>query len=644
MKRLSVLLLVAVALVSCSLLPQSGLQSPDQKISINVYLTPEHTLAYAVSRQGEKVLLESDLGLVLQGADFTHNLKLVSSSAITPVSDDYQMMIGKRHSIHYAANEQVFHIENAQQQKMDVTFRVSNDGVAFRYQVADASIKDKQFVSEASSFHFAESTRAWMQPAAVAKSGWSHVNPSYEEIYQNDIPVGTASPEISGWVFPALFRSGDNWVALSETNIDGSWHASRLQQDSSGGEYKIGLPMAAEVFTGGGLLAHSTQSLTSPWRIMALGSLSQVMESTLGTDLAAPAIDFDKKLVQPGLASWSWAMLKDDSITFDIQKRFIDYAADMHWNYTLVDVNWDQNFGYDKAKELVDYAAQKGVSIILWYNSSGDWNTTLYTPKSKLLSHQQREQEFARLQAMGVKGVKVDFFGGDGQSMMKYYVDILNDAAKYGLLVNFHGATLPRGLERTYPNLMTAEAIRGLEYTTFEQESEDAVPAHAVTALYTRNLFDPMDFTPMVFGDIPNIERRTRNGFELAESVMFLSGIQHFAETDEGIAAVPAYVKSFLQNLPYRWDDVKFVDGYPGKYAVIARRAGDSWYVAGMNAQGEAIDLQLDLSFIGSAQGQLISDGEGERDFVSHAVTASAKTPVNIKSTGGFVMVFNTKH
>ncbi len=648
MKRLSSILLFTgfaglgslAGLMSCSSLPPAGLQSPDKQISLSVYLTPQQTLAYAVSRKGESVLLESDLGLVLQGADFAQGLKLSAGTTITQVNDDYQMMVGKKHSIHYSANEQVFHVVNAQQQQMDVIFRVSNDGVAFRYQVADPSIKDKQFVSEATSFHFAESATAWLQPMAMPKTGWSNVNPSYEELYLNDIPVGTPAPEASGWVFPALFHSGDNWVALSETNMDGSWHASRLQQDSSGGEYKIGSPMKEEIFTGGGLLAHSYQTLTSPWRILALGPLSRVMESTLGTDLAAPAISFDQQLVQPGQASWSWALLKDDSITFDIQKHFIDYAADMHWDYTLVDVNWDQNFGYEKAKELVDYAAQKGVGILLWYNSSGDWNTTPYTPKSKLLTHQQRELEFARLQAMGVKGVKIDFFGGDGQSMINYYVDILKDAAKYGLLVNFHGATLPRGLTRTFPNLMTAEAIRGFEFTSFEQVNEDAVPAHAVTALYTRNLFDPMDFTPMVFGDIPNIERRTRNGFELAESVLFLSGIQHFAETDVGMATVPAYVKSFLQELPRHWDDVKFIDGYPGKYAVVARKASDSWYIAGMNAQAEPLDLKLDLSFINGLKGQLINDGQGEREFVQQALGASAQTPVNIKATGGFVMVF----
>jgi hypothetical protein len=403
--------------------------------------------------------------------------------------------------------------------------------------------------------------------------------------------------------------------------------------------YKLGLPMAAEVFTGGGLLAQARGTLQSPWRVIALGSLATVTESTLGTDLAAPAIAFDKAKVAPGHASWSWALLKDDYTVFDVQKKFIDYAADMAWDYTLVDADWDRKIGYDKMRELSAYAASKNVGLLAWYNSSGDWNTSPYSPKSKLLTHEQRAAEFKRLREMGVKGVKVDFFGGDGKSMIAYYIDILNDAAANGLLVNFHGATLPRGWARTWPNLMTAEAVRGLEFTTFTQEDQDAVPRHAAMLPFTRNLFDPMDFTPMVFGDIPKIRRVTRNGFELAESVLFLSGIQHFAETPEGMATAPAYVKSFLRDLPRSWDAVKFVDGYPGRHAVIARKSGDAWYVAGFNADDTDIKLDLDLGFLSGREGQLITDGGGEREFMQAAIRGG-KQNISIKAHGGFVAVF----
>jgi len=616
------------------------LTSPDRHIAVEVRVTAEHTLEYGVRRDGQPVILPSRLGLQLEGTELSNGLQLAATSRVMPVRDSYELAAGKKRHIDYRANEQVVTVRNAAGQAMDVVFRVSNDGVAFRYRVREPGLPIKKFVAEATSFRFDASAKAWLQPMSVAQTGWSNTNPSYEEHYRREIAVGTPSPLPSGWVFPALFRTGATWVALSEAGLDGSWHASRLQADSSGGIYRLGQPMAAEVIPGGALLAESRGELSSPWRLIALGSMRTVMESTLGTDLAAPAVAFDAALAKPGHASWSWALLKDDATVFAVQKKFIDYAAEMHWDYTLVDADWDRKIGYDKLGELAAYAASKGIGLLAWYNSSGDWNTTPYTPKSRLLTHEQRMAEFARLRAMGVKGIKVDFFGGDGKSMIAYYIDILNDAAQAGLLVNFHGATLPRGWARTWPNLMTVEAVRGLEFTTFTQEDQDAVPAHAAMLPFTRNLFDPMDFTPMVFGDIPNIRRATRNGFELAESVLFLSGIQHFAETPEGMAGVPGYVKSFLQDLPRSWDDMRFVDGYPGRYAVIARKSGDSWYLAGFNGGDTDLALDLDLGFLRGLRGQLITDGRQAREFMQSPIAGGGKQRIGIKAHGGFAGVF----
>jgi hypothetical protein len=613
------------------------LTSPDRHISVEVRVTPSRTLEYSVQRDGQRVILPSRLGLQLKGADLAQGLTLSASSPVKSIRDDYELATGKRRHIGYHANEQVYSVRNAQGQAMDVAFRVSNDGVAFRYLVRAPG--RLQFLGESTSFRFDKDAKAWLQPMSVAQTGWNNTNPSYEEHYRREIPAGTPSPSAAGWVFPALFRANDTWVALTEANMDGSWHASRLQACASGAEYRLSTPMAPEVFTGGALLAESSGELRSPWRVIALGSLAAVAESTLGTDLAAPAIAFDRNKVAPGHASWSWALLKDDATVFEVQKKFVDYAADMHWDYTLVDADWDRKIGYDRMRELASYAAAKGVGLLAWYNSSGAWNKTEYSPKGKLLTHAQRESEFARLAQMGIKGVKIDFFAGDGKSMIAYYIDILKDAAAAGLLVNFHGATLPRGWGRTYPNLMSTEAVRGLEYTTFTQEDQDAVPRHAAMLPFARNLFDPMDFTPMVFGDIPNIGRATRNGFELAESVLFLSGIQHFAETPEGMATAPVYVKSFLQQLPRSWDDVEFVAGYPGRYAVIARKSGDAWYVAGINADDTDLALDLDLGFVAGREGQLITDGAGERDF-TQAALPGGRQQLRIKAHGGFVAVF----
>ncbi|NVD69897.1 glycoside hydrolase family 97 catalytic domain-containing protein [Duganella sp. BJB1802] len=630
--------LVALAASAMATASQPVLTSPDHHISVSVLPTAGGGLAYSISRDGKPVLLASDLGLQLQGADLASALTLAATSKPRVVSDQYEMAVGKKRSISYRANEQTFTVRNAQRQAMDIVFRVSNDGVAFRYVVAELTLPHKKLIQERTTFALPPAAKAWMQPIAVAQTGWGRTNPSYEEHYQMDVPVGTVSPSPAGWVFPALFKSGDNWVAISEAGMDGSFQASRLAPESAGGKYSIGNPMAAEVYPERGLMAEVDGTLTSPWRLLALGSLQTVTNSTLGTDLAAPAIAFDKQLVKPGHASWSWALMKDDATVYDVQKKFIDYAADMHWDYTLIDADWDRKIGYDKVKELVDYAATKKVGILLWYNSSGPWNSTVYSPKSQLLTHEQRVAEFKRLHDMGVKGVKIDFFNGDAQSMIAYYVSILRDAADAGLLVNFHGATLPRGWTRTWPNLMTMEAVRGMEFTTFEQADEDKMPTHAAMLPFARNLFDPMDFTPMVFGDIPKIKRTSSNGFELATSVLYISGIQHFAEIPEGMATVPAYVKSFLQELPRSWDDSRLVDGYPGQYAVIARRSGDTWYIAGINATESDKTLTLDLSFAGAKQGVVIGDGDAERSFNQRGIDAGKKVAVTIKPHGGFVI------
>ena len=631
-------------LASCASTTFESLTSPDKQLAVKVFVTDQQTLAYSVARGSEPIILPSALGLQLTTADFTRNVNIESISAITPVEDSYAMRVGKKRAIRYSANEQTFVIANAQKQKLTLIFRVSNDGVAFRYAVNDPVITTKKFVTETSSFTLAPAAKAWLQPMSVAQTGWSNTNPSYEEQYQNELPLGIEPTLKQGWVFPALFNAGNNWIVISETAMNGSWHGSHLQQGASAAEYTLAPPQEAEVFisaTGdkGALLANSDSDLVSPWRIIAIGSLAQIMESTLGTDLAAPAVAMDQSFIKPGHSAWSWAILKDDFTTFDVQKKFIDYAADMHWDYTLIDADWDQKIGYEKLQELVDYAAQKNIGILVWYNSSGAWNQTPYTPKSQLITHEQRVAEFSRLQKIGVKGVKIDFFGGDGQSFMQYYIDILNDAAAHQLLVNFHGATLPRGWQRTYPNLMTMESIKGFEFTTFTQENQDAVAPHVVTSLFARNIFDPMDYTPMAFGDIPNIKRVTENSFELAESVLMLSGIQHFAEIPEGMVTAPEYVKDFLRELPREWDDVKFIDGYPGKFAVLARKAGDAWYVAGINAEKGNKTLSLDLGFVGDKKGILITSGAGERDFSQQKMDNKAVHTITLRPSAGFVMM-----
>jgi alpha-glucosidase len=638
MKSLLITLLTLAALYASG----QRISSPDRHIQVDFQLQAGKPV-YSVLHNNKIVIGPSALGIDAGNINLYEHLILKAASAVTPVTDRYTMLNAKKYAINYRANKRIFNVVNPQGQAMQIIFQVSDDGVGIRYFLPNSSHQPMTITRELTSYNFSPDSKAWLQHKAEAQSGWSHTNPSYEENYQQSIPVGT--PTKTSWVYPALFKTNDTWLLITEAGMDGSYCGTTLVNDSASHVYKIGFPDKREVFTDKGLLPQSSGSWYTPWRVITIGSLKTIVESTLGTDLARPAIKLpDASFVKPGQASWSWIISKDDSIVYSEQKRYIDFAAGMKWRYTLVDVNWDTKIGHDKMAELARYANGKNVGLLVWYNSSGAWNTTVYTPKSKLLTHEQREQEFARLQQMGIKGIKVDFFNGDGQSMIQYYIDILKDAAKYKLLVNFHGATLPRGWARTYPHLMSTEAVKGFEMITFSQDAADAEPTHCAMLPFTRNAFDPMDFTPMNLYKIPTkVKRKTTSSFELATSVLFLSGIQHYAESPDGMSHVPDYVQQYLQQVPAHWDDVRFIDGFPGKYVVIARKSGNKWYVAGMNGEGSDKMLTLDLSALTTVaqSGVKITDGDEPLTFSQSNIklTADKKLKVSMKPNGGFVLV-----
>ncbi len=618
------------------------ISSPDENITANFWLSEDGIPQYSITAKDAAVLETSTLGVSREDADFSNNLKLTDATDVNTIKDDYELLVGKQRKINYEANEQTFTLEHADGEKMEIVFRLSNDGVAFRYHFPGESDDTKKISKEHTTFNFLSGTRGWLQPIAEVNTGFANTNPSYEEHYLQDIPLTTASPTGAGWVYPALFQQDDTWVLVTEAGLDRNYCATRLLNDTESGVFSIGFPHSEEKFPDGEVNPHSTLPWQTPWRIITIGDLGTIVTSTLGTDLAAPAMEMASDFIQPGIASWSWVILKDESVNYDDQLRFIDYAADMQWEYTLVDADWDRNIGYEKTAELAQYAAEKGVGLLVWYNSSGDWNETIMTPKSKLLTRESRRNEFSQLQEMGVRGIKVDFFGGDGQSMMNYYQDLFEDAADYELLVNCHGSTLPRGWQRTYPNMMTMEAIKGMEFITFDQGNADLAPNHAAMLPFTRNVFDPMDYTPMSLRDLPGIARKTTAAHELALPIIFTSGIQHMAEIPEGMAAVPEYVKDFLTDFPVIWEDSRFIEGFPGKLAVIARESKKGWYIGGINGEEKAKKLALDFSMIGGtlAEALLIKDGEEHNSFRQENLQLSSENPfeIELKGNGGFVI------
>ena len=627
---------------------ENRVKSPNDSLAVEVRLNSAGTPVFDIFYGGQCVMGGNILGVEREDADFSKDMRLVSSSEMKSITDHYTLLYGKKLSCSYRANSRVFHFKNRAEAALDIIFDVANDGVAFRYFFPGISVEIRKIRNERTFFNFDDSTIAWIQPMSAAKSGWHGVNPSYEEHYLQEMNITALPKSGPGWVFPALFKSGKYWISLTETAPNRDYCGCRLIHDSASTGFAIGFPQEAEVFPGGSLKPESRLPWNSPWRIIALGSnLRTIFESTLGTDLAAPSLLSDVSFVKPGRSSWSWVLYKDDSTVAYVQRRFIDYASDMGWEYCLVDADWDRRIGYDTLGELCRYAKRRNVGINVWYNSAGSWNTTPYTPRDKMLTKESRETEFRKIAALGVKGIKVDFFGADGQSMMSYYQDIIEDAARYGLMVNCHGSTLPRGWERTYPNLVSMEAIKGFEFVTFDQSNANKEASHCAVIPFTRNLYDPMDFTPVCFSEVPNIQRKTTNAFELALSVLFVSGVQHFAEVPEGMARVPGEVRQVMKEVPVAWDETRLVDGYPGKYIAVARRKGKDWFIAAINGEATARSLHIDLAFVGTfATSVFITSGNSSRSFniEKEKVDVSKPITVDLKPNDGFVYLFSDKN
>jgi hypothetical protein len=633
--------LIALLVASCSSGSKTNgsLSSPDNSLTVDFGVNSKQQAWYLIKHNSQVVVDTSALGLVRKDADFSKALKITDISEAEKVEDKYTMLNGKQKDITYSASQKTLHLENAGGQKMDIVFNVSNGGVAFKYKFPETSGDVKYITEEKTAYNFKASAKAWLQPMSKAKTGYAETNPSYEEHYQMEVPVNTPSPIGQGWVYPALFKEGDTWVSVSETGLGNNYCGTHLNYDQAAKALKVVFPQPEEVFAKGAALnPESRLPWETPWRILAIGDLQTVVHSTLGTDLADKAITNDTAFVNPGAASWSWAILKDNATNFETTKQFIDYAQQMQWPYCLIDADWDRRIGIDKIKELVAYGKERNVKLILWYNSAGGWNSVKLTPKDKFITAESRDKEFKWLHDTGIAGVKIDFFGGDGQSMIAYYHEILKSALKHNILVNFHGATLPRGWQRTYPNLMTAEAIKGFEFITFDQRTADAAPQHCAMLPFTRNLYDPMDFTPMSLDAIPNISRRTTAGFELALPTLFFSGVQHLAEIPQGMAKQPEFVINYLKGIPTAWDESKLLAGLPGKDVVMARRKGNNWYITGINGENKAKTIDIDLSFIKTSQGNMITDGATEK-WETKPIKPG-KTSINLKPYGGFVMKF----
>ncbi|WP_294587542.1 glycoside hydrolase family 97 protein [uncultured Bacteroides sp.] len=621
-------------------------KGPDGKLQLTVSCPEGGEASYAIDYNGKQMLASSPLGLETNVGDFAKSMKLTGHTQMS-IDTVYNQSRIKVSQVHYTANELICSFANAAGQKMDVTFRVSNNDVAFRYTLPRQGERGSVTVDqEATGFRFPQQTTTFLCPQSDAMIGWKRTKPSYEEEYKADAPMNVRSQYGHGYTFPCLFKIGDNgWVLISETGVDSRYCGSRLS-DAQDGMYNIAFPMPEE--NNGNGTSEPAFSLpgSTPWRTITVGeTLKPIVETTVPWDVVEPryTTQHDYKM---GRGTWSWILWQDESINYDDQVKYVDLAAAMGYQYVLIDNWWNTNIGRDRMTQFIQYANSKGVDVFLWYSSSGYWNDIEQGPTNMMDNAIIRKREMKWLQQQGVKGIKVDFFGGDKQETMRLYEDILSDADDHGLMVIFHGCTIPRGWERMYPNYVGSEAVLASENIIFSQHFCDAEAFNACLHPFIRNTIGCMEYGGSFLNkrmnrnnDGGNI-RRTTDVFQLAVAVLFQNPIQNFALAPNNLTDAPQVCLDFMKQVPTTWDETRFIDGYPGKYVVLARRHGDRWYVTAVNGGKEALKLKLSLPMLAGKTVSFYSDDKQlQPQMKSQKIKADGSFQLMIQPQGGAVLV-----
>lgn len=641
-------LLVWLFALSGPLAAQSvSVNGPDGKLQLTVSCPSANgEVSYAVTYNGKQMLESSPLGMETNVGDFYRGLQL-KEHKVTALDTVYEQSRIKASHIHYRANELLCSFVNGEGKNVQITFRVSNNDVAFRYTLPREQGKGSVTVnSERTGFRFPSQTTTFLCPQSDAMIGWKRTKPSYEEEYKADAPMNERSGYGHGYTFPCLFKVGDDgWVLLSETGVDSRYCGSRLS-DWDNGVYRIAFPMPEENNGNGTVSPAFSLPGSTPWRTVTVGeTLKPIVETTVPWDVVEPRYTTTHDY-KPGRGTWSWILWQDGSINYDDQVRYVDLAAAMGYEYVLIDNWWDNNIGRDRMEQFVKYARSKGVEVFLWYSSSGYWNDIEQSPVNRMDNSIARKQEMRWLQSLGVKGIKVDFFGGDKQETLRLYEEILSDADDHGLMVIFHGCTLPRGWERMYPNYVGSEAVLASENLVFSQHFCDNEAFNATLHPFIRNAVGCMEFGGVFLNKCLNRSndggtiRRTTDIFQLATAVLFQNPIQNFALTPNNLTDAPQICLDFMKQVPTTWDETRFIDGYPGRYIVLARRHGNTWYIAAANATAEPLKLKLDLPMLAGQEVSLYSDDKKMQPQLKlQKIKTDGSLQLTVQPQGGAVIV-----
>ena len=656
MKKLLITSVLMVASVFAANAENLKVTSPDGRLIVNLN-DKGGIVTYDVTYDGQEAVKPSRLGLITNVGDFSRGLSFKTSTT-RQVSDSYSIRNIKARNVEYRANELNATYTDKQNREITVTFRVSDNNIAFRYSMPQWGETASIIIKEAAtSFACPDGTTSLICPQSSPMVGWMRTKPSYEEEYKPDAPLTDKSAYGEGYTFPCLFKvgnekleAGNYWVLISETGVDGKYVGSHLSDYSADNGYRIAFPMPGEANGHGTTDAALALPGATPWRTITVGSdLRPIVETTISTDVVeqkyAPSIDY-----RPGRYTWSWLIWQDTSINYADQVKFIDLASAMGYEYVLVDNWWDTQIGRDKIVELSKYAQGKGVSLMLWYNSNGAWSDAPQTPKQCMNTTLARRKEMAWLKSIGVKGIKVDFFAGDKQHTMQLYEDILTDANDFGIQVIFHGCTLPRGWERMYPNYVASEAVLASENTFFNEHHAIQEGFELTMHPFCRNAVASMDWGGTIMNRYMSPDNKSRHRrytsdiFEMAAAIVIQTSVQCIAIQPNNLTDLPQMELDFLREVPTSWDETRFIDGYPGKYIVMARRSGDRWYVVGLNATKEPLKLDINIPMFADTTAAYYYDKPSKKSLWPESilgkikVDAKGKTKITIQPNGGIII------
>lgn len=622
MKKNNILLQIAMFLLPVSAL--NAQTSPDGKLQVNV-TCEDGKPVYTVTYNGKPCMKTSPLGLNTNIGDFTKDLSLSNCSAVEPVKTDYTLYNIKRKNNHYEANQQIYTFSQNGKEVLKAIFQVSNSNVAFRYEILNSKKEAKCAVvnDEATGFFMNDGTTTFFCPQMGEMTGFARTAPSYETHYTADETMGKNGWG-QGYTFPCLFKAPGNndrpvWILVSETGVN-NYPGCKIVNNGAG-NYKISFPSQKENNGYGSTGAQISLPDKTPWRTLTVSdNLKDIVETTVTWNVLSTEQNNDARINKMrevhkagyGRGAWSWIIADDASCNFDTQKEYIDFAAAMGWESLLIDAQWDRQIGRDRIAELAKYGKEKGVYLYLWYNSNGNWNDAPQTPRNCLDKANARQAEMEWLEKTGIRGIKVDFFGGDKQCTMQLYYDILFDAMKHGIKVIFHGCTLPRGWEYIFPNYVASEAVRASENLRFSQGECDREAMDATFLPFLRNAVGNMDFGGSTLNWYYNKynqpgkgggHRITSDVFALATAVLFQSPVQHFSMAPGNLADAPAWALDFMKQVPTTWEDIRFIDGYPGKYVVLARKSQQGkWYLTAVNGTKETLKLKLPVDMFAVGQ------------------------------------------